>query len=169
MNVTLIGMAGAGKSYFGKRLARRLRMEFLDIDSVLEEIYGKELEKILEELGDEQFVKVEAGAIMSATKGKDAHVFSPGGSSIYEPDAMEHLKKISSVVFLDVPFSTIESRIGRASARMGRIVGLGTKTFRELYDERRPLYTKYADFVVETEAHDADTIVRMIADFVANR
>ena len=77
MNVTLIGMAGAGKSYIGKRLADRLGHTFLDIDSVLEEMHGEKLEKILEELGDEKFIETEEKAIISATSGKDRHVFSP--------------------------------------------------------------------------------------------
>ena len=166
MNVTLIGMAGAGKSYIGKRLADRLGHTFLDIDSVLEEMHGEKVEKILEELGDEKFIETEEKAIISATSGKDRHVFSPGGSSIYEQDAMRHLGNISHIVFLKVPFSVIEKRIGHSPARLGRVVGLGDKSFEELYNERTALYEKYAHHSIESEKLTADETVQAIVDFL---
>jgi len=169
MNVTLIGMAGAGKSYIGKHLAERLNYTFLDIDSVLEEMHGKELEKILEELGDEQFIETESKTILAATADKDRHVFSPGGSSIYEPDAMRHLGSVSRIVFLKVPFSVIKKRIGHSPARLGRVVGLGNKSFEELYDDRTALYEKYAHHTVEPEKLSVDETVQAIVDFINSK
>ncbi len=165
MNVTLIGMAGAGKSYVGKRLAKKLGYDFLDIDEVMEDIHKKELEKVLEDLGDEKFIESEGRAIIDSTKGKKDHVFSPGGSSIYEPDAMEHLQDISKIIYLRVPFGVIQKRIGTSPERMGRIVGLGKKTFRQLYGERTALYEKYADHTVDVgpRAKDAmDIILKLL-------
>ena len=151
MNVTLIGMAGAGKSYIGKRLARQLRFEFLDIDEVLERMHGKALEKILEELGDELFLQTESKAIIDSTAGKDKHVFSPGGSAIYESEAMQHLDSISHIVFLRVPLETLDKRIGNSPSRMGRVVGLRNKSFKVLLEERTVLYEKYAHNIVDIE------------------
>lgn len=162
-------MAGAGKSYIGERLAQRLAYEFLDIDKVLEKMHGKELEKILEELGDELFLQTESKAIIAATKGKDKHVFSPGGSAIYEPEAMEHLDTISRIVFIKVPLSTIEKRIGNSPTRLGRVVGLRNKSFKDLLEERTSLYEKYAHHVIHTENLSADESVQAIVDFLRNR
>jgi len=169
MNVTLIGMAGAGKSYIGKRLADRLNYTFVDVDLVLEKLHGKALEKILEELGDEKFIETEAKAIISATASKDRHVFSPGGSSIYEPEAMQHLGNVSHIVFLKVPLSVIEKRIGNSSARLGRVVGLGDKSFEELYNERTALYEKYAHHIIEPEQFSVEETVQAIVDFLDSR
>ncbi|QQG37763.1 MAG: AAA family ATPase [Candidatus Kaiserbacteria bacterium] len=164
-NLTLIGMAGAGKSHVGRRLAERLGYEFLDIDTYLENQYGKELEKIVEELGDERFIDVEGKAIIEATNGRDAHVFSPGGSSVYEPEAMDHLGKISRIVYLRVPFETIQKRIGDSPERMGRIIGIKGQSFRELYDKRAVLYEKYAHHVVDI-GEDAEATLKKIFGFL---
>lgn len=169
MNLTLIGMAGAGKSYVGKRLAQKLGFGFLDIDGYLEEQYGKELEKIVEEMGDEAFIEAEGRAIIEATSGKDSHIFSPGGSSIYEPEAMEHLARISRIVYLRAPFATVERRIGGSAARMGRIVGIRGKSFRQLFDERVCLYEKYAHLSLPVEDDAAETTVARIEDFLRGR
>jgi|SRR3989344_207848 len=169
MNVTLIGMAGAGKSHIGKRLAGYLDLKFLDIDTVMEEERGKPLEEILEEMGDEEFMRAEAHAIISATKGKDGLVFSPGGSAVYEDDAMRHLRDNSTIVYLKVPFEVIQKRIGGTKARMGRLVGLGKKTFRELYDERHPLYERYAHLTIDTEKLSAEGIIAAVSDFLNSR
>src|ERR1700690_2548045 len=162
MNITLIGMAGAGKSYVGERLADKLDLEFVDIDDVLEAQRGKSLQEILEEVGERKYLDLEAHALIARTRGRDNMLVSPGGSIIYRNAAMDHLKDISTVVYLKVPFRIIEERKKDAPPRA--IIGLGKKTLRQLYDERHPLYESHADFVVETENLDMESILDAIVD-----
>ena len=167
MNITLIGMPGAGKSFVGRRLAEKLGMDFLDVDrALLEPTHGKPLQEILDELGDEKFITAESQAIIVGTIGKSDLVISPGGSVVYKKETMEHLKEISTVIYLKVPFSTLETRV--ANIPRG-IVGLGSKSLKELYDERTPLYEKYADFTIETEGHHTEVIVKEIIEFLEGR
>ena len=157
MNVTLIGMPGAGKSFVGRRLAEKLGLDFLDVDrAIIEPTHGKPLQDILDEMGEQKFITMEGQAIIVGTIGKRDIVISPGGSVVYRPETMEHLTEISTVIYLKVSFPTLETRIGT----VGRgIVGLKGKTFKELYDERTPLYEKYADVTIETEGRNTDDIV----------
>ncbi len=165
MNVTLIGMAGAGKSFIGKRLAKQLGLEFLDIDhDCIQEIYKKPIQQVLDELGEEKYVDMEGRLIIDRTKGREDILISPGGSIIYHPEAMEHVSNISAVVYLRVPFETINKRLENAPPRA--IIGLGKKTMRELYHERVPLYEKYADFTIDSEKQPADDIVKAIVAFL---
>jgi shikimate kinase len=167
MNVTLVGMSGAGKSYIGKKVADRLGLGFLDIDRMLlEPVHGKPLQDILDQLGDTEFMRWEERMMIDATKGKDGLLISTPGSVAYEKGALEHLRDISSVVYLKIPFSTIEKRVG--DTRRG-IVGLGTKTLRELYDERTPSYEKYAHHIIEPDKLTADETVQAIVDFLDSR
>jgi shikimate kinase len=160
MKVTLIGMPGAGKSFVGARLARKLGYEILDIDRSLEEKYGKPLQQILDELGDERFMEVETREVIAQTSGPRDLIISPGGSIIYGEKAMQHLRTISSVVYLRVSFGTIERRI--ASVPRG-IVGIGARTLQEIYDERTPLYERYSDIVVDAN-ENADGVVQKIVE-----
>ena len=161
MNVTLIGMAGAGKSYIGRKLAEKLNLEFLDIDKdVWEVTYGKPIQKILDDLGEKRYLEEEERLIIEATAGKDNLLISPPGSVAYQKGVLEHLKNISTVVYLQVPFHIIETRLKDTSPRA--IIGLNKKTLRELYDERHPLYEKNAHFNIDTGTFDSESIVSRI-------
>ncbi|OGG58019.1 hypothetical protein A2853_00805 [Candidatus Kaiserbacteria bacterium RIFCSPHIGHO2_01_FULL_55_17] len=165
MNVTLIGMAGAGKSYIGRRLAEKLGLSMLDVDRDLWEVkYGKPIQEILDEKGAEEYVKEEEQLILEHTKDKDGLLISPPGSVVYQPDALRHLTEISHIVYLKVPFSRIEERVNGAPPRA--LIGLGRKTLREVYDERCPLYEKYSHFTIDTESAEADDIVADILRFL---
>lgn len=76
-------------------------------------------------------------------------VFSPGGSCVLSSMAMRHLKKISLVMFLDVPLEIIRGRLITQNITNRGIVGLRKMTLNELFEFRKPLYLKYADVVVE--------------------
>lgn len=164
MNVTLIGMAGAGKSYMGKRLAKRLSLELIDVDRMLlEPAVGKPLQEILDEMGEEKFKRWEEQVMIEATRGKDGLLVSTPGSVVYENGAMEHFRATSSVIYLRVPFSVISERVGN---RPRGIVGLGNKSLKQLYDERRPLYEKHAHFTIDTYKKHPNSVLKAIVDFL---
>jgi len=168
MNVTLIGMAGAGKSHIGNLLAKKLGLEFIDVDRHLwESIYGKPVQEILDERGEKWFLDEEERLIIEHTRGKDGLLISPPGSVVYQPKAMKHLKEISKVVYLKVPFATIEARVKGTPPR--GIVGLGKKTLRELYDERTPKYESFADLTINTEGKSSEGIAREIMRFLGKK
>jgi len=165
MNITLIGMAGAGKSHIGKKLAERLGLTLLDVDRDLWEVkYGKGIQEILDEMGEEKYVAEEERLIIEGTNGKDNMIISPPGSVAYQPKAMQHLNDISHVIYLRVPYEVIESRLEGKPPRA--IIGLGRKTLRELYDERHPLYEKHAHFTIDTHGREYDDILREIGEFL---
>jgi len=161
MNLTLIGMAGAGKSHIGKRLAERLGLTMLDVDRDLwEPKYRKPIQNILDELGEKRYLEEEERLTIEATTGKDNLLISPPGSVAYQKDALRHLKEISTIIYLHVPFKTIQSRLEKKPPRA--IIGLGAKTLRELYEERHPLYERHAHIVVDTEQIDSDDVTAEI-------
>jgi len=156
MNITLIGMAGAGKSYLGKKLADKFGLTQIDGDDLLAAKFGKPIQKILDEVGEEKYLEHEANLCIEATDGKDGLLITPGGSIIYSKHGIEHLSGISTVVHVRVPYETIESRLNGLPPRA--IIGLGRKTLRELYDERLPLYEHYADFTIDVLNSDLDAL-----------
>lgn len=158
MNITLIGMAGSGKSAIGKELALQLDFSFYDLDQMIEARLEKKLQQVLDDYGDDAFIALEASEVQNLKK-IDKSVLAPGGSIVYSGDAMRFLKNISKIIFLDTPFEEISQRIDPS----GRgIVGLKQKTLRQLYDERRPLYQKYADIRINTVGLTPDKIVSII-------
>lgn len=159
MNITLIGMAGAGKSVVGKALAQRLSFDFIDTDKIIEEKQGKKLQQIIDAAGEKKFLGIEEKTI-SGLKLSDRCVIATGGSAVYSKKAMAFLAKRSFIVFLDVPLAAISERIPDKGTR--GIINL-KKGLRTLYKERLPLYKKYAHMKIRVRSrYDRDRIVEEI-------
>ena len=154
-NITLIGMAGVGKSAVGKKLASKLHYKFIDIDPIIEKHMEMKLQHIIDKFGDAEFIRIEENSILNLKRGNgnqnglDKLILSPGGSIVYSPRAMGFLRKNSTVVFLDGSMESILERVHNLPTR--GIVGLKNKTFEELFDERLVLYRRYANFTVELQ------------------
>lgn len=158
-NIVLIGMPGAGKSTVGVVLAKRLGCRFVDSDLIIQERFGKLLHELIEEHGVEGFWKIEND--VNASLQLSGSVIATGGSVIYGSEAMEHLRLIGRVVYLKLPYEEVEERLGDLNAR-GVTLKPG-QTLRDLYEERTPLYEKYAHATIECSGHPLREIVAEIA------
>lgn len=157
-NIVLIGMPGAGKSTIGRALARMMNLRFLDCDEYIERVEGLTLQQILDRRGVEGFRKVEDARLLELNLKN--HVIAPGGSVVYYPKAIAHLKKSSIFVFLNLAFTEIKHRLNNVSQR--GIVGLKTKSLSQLFDERLPLYLKYTDITIDCTGKSKNAIVKEI-------
>lgn len=144
-NVVLIGMPGAGKSTIGVVLAKRLGYKFLDSDLVIQEKEGKLLHELITEHGIEGFWKIEND--VNESLDVTSCVIATGGSAIYGEGAMKHLSEIGTIIYLSIPEEELEQRLGDLNAR-GVTLKPG-QTLSSLFEERRPLYEKYADIVID--------------------
>lgn len=143
-NVILIGMPGSGKTTVGTYLSELIGYGYIDSDSVIVAREGMRLSEIIEQKGTEAFLDIEAKVNSEICASRC--VIATGGSVIYRERALEALKKIGKVVYLQVSYEEIDRRLGDLKAR-----GVALKegfTLRDLYNERVPLYEKYADVVV---------------------
>lgn len=164
-NITLIGMPASGKSTVGVLLAKRLGYSFVDVDIVIQEQEGRLLKDIIAEEGLDGFLDVENR--VNATLSVHNSVIAPGGSVIYGKEAMEHLKKISTVVYLKLSYEAVEERLGDLTDR-GVVLKDGM-TLKDLYDERIPYYEKYADITVDETGIDAGGIVDILRSMLEER
>ena len=163
MNITLIGMAGAGKSTIGRALAKCLGYTFIDVDYLIKENTGMPLQTLIDKQGDSALIRFEEEAILKLEQ-VDRCVISPGGSVVYSEKSMEHLKKISKIIFLDTTFRSIARRL--PNARKRGIVGLRNRSLKELFEERKVLYQKYADFSIKLKGKEnIQEIAEKIVEF----
>ena len=146
-NITVIGMPSAGKSTIGVLLAKRLGYSFIDADILIQETEGRLLKDIIAQEGMDGFLAVE-NRVNAGIKASRS-VIAPGGSVIYGREAMEHLKEISTVVYLKMSYEELERRVGDVVDR-----GVALKegmTLRDLYEERTAYYERYADLTIDEE------------------
>ena len=144
MVITLIGMPGCGKSCMGRALSGKLKMKLIDTDRLIEKKHGKKLQELIDELGVDEFRRIEEETI-SSIEGDNLMV-STGGSAVYSEAAMQHMKSLGKIIYLYCSFETVKKRVGDFSKR-GVVLREG-QTLQDLYDERVPLYRKYADVTI---------------------
>lgn len=157
-NIVLIGMPGCGKSTVGVVLAKNLAMDFVDSDLVIQRSQGMRLSELLERYGDEGFREIE-NRVNSELRAENS-VIATGGSVVYGEEAMRHLKEIGTVIYLRLSYAQVEDRLGDLHAR-GVTIKPG-QTLRDLYNERCPLYERWADMIVPCDGKRLREVVLTI-------
>ena len=158
-NVVLIGMPGSGKSTVGVVLAKKLGYRFLDSDLVIQETCGKLLYQLIDEKGEAGFLMLENE--INASIMADHTVIATGGSAVYGKDAMSHFGKMGQIVYLKLPYEELKERLGDLHER-GVVLKEGY-TLLDLYEERVPLYERYAGVVIECSGKSIRQVVEEIA------
>ena len=164
-NITLIGMPGVGKSTIGVVLAKVLGYQFLDSDLLIQKQEKRRLSEIIEEEGYRGFQEVENR--VNATIDVENTIIATGGSVVYCEEAMEHLKSIGTVVYLKLSLQALSKRLGNLKGR-GVLLREG-QTLADLYDERTPLYEKYADIVVDEEGKDLEAGLESLLEILREK
>lgn len=159
-NIILIGMPGVGKSSAGVVLAKVMGYKFADSDLIIQEKTGMLLKDIITEKGIDGFIRVEND--INKTLDMENTVIATGGSAIYGEEAMEHLKTIGTIVYLKASYEDINSRLGDLKGR-GVVLKEG-QSLKSLYEERTPLYEKYADIIIEEKGQGIRETVLMIEE-----
>lgn len=159
-NLILIGMPGCGKSTVGVVLAKVLGMAFIDADIVIQQHEGKRLSQILDERGDEGFRALENR--INASLQAEKSVIATGGSVVYGAEAMAHLRNIGTVIYLQLSYEHVEVRLGDLHAR-GVTIKPGW-TLRDLYNERTPLYERYAHLTIPCDGLRIREIIALIRE-----
>ncbi len=163
-NIILIGMPGCGKTTIGTELSEVIGYGYIDSDSVIVAREGKLLSEIIAERGREAFLDIE-GKVNSEIAANRC-VIATGGSVIYRDTAMQKLKEKGTVVYLKLPYEVIAKRLGDLKKR-----GVALKdgfTLKDLYDERTPLYEKYADVVVQLSGKSVEQSVQEVVKALQN-
>ena len=149
-NIVLLGMPGSGKSTVGVLLAKSCKMKFVDTDLVIQEKEGRLLSEIIKEEGLDRFVEIENR--VNAGISAENSVIAPGGSVIYGEEAMKHFQDIAEIVYLKLSYQSVARRLGDLTKR--GVVFRPGQDLKSLYEERCPLYEKYADYVVECDGQE---------------
>lgn len=158
MNIILIGMPGCGKSTAGVVLAKRLGYAFVDADLVIQQQQGRLLQQIIDADGDEALLKAEDDALRSICC--DNTVIATGGSAVYSEQGMAHLKKDGLAVHISLPIDQLAARLGNLATR--GVAGAAHQSLAELYNQRTPLYKKWADVTVDADNLSVEQLVDTI-------
>lgn len=160
-NIFLVGPMGAGKSTIGRHLADELHLDFYDSDQEIEKRTGADIAWIFDLEGEDGFRKREEGIINDLTD-KQGIVLATGGGSIVSKNVRNRLSARGIVVYLQ---TTIDKQVARTQRDKRRPLLQNSdpeQVLRDLADERNPLYTEVADYVVETDDQSARAVANQI-------
>jgi len=146
-NIILIGMPGCGKSTVGVVLAKVTGYQFIDSDLLIQKKERHLLSEIIKECGYDGFNRIENEVNTSIET--ERSVIATGGSAIYGEEAMLHFRDIGLVIYIRLPYEEIHDRLGDLVER-----GISMKegqSLQELFEERAPLYEKYAHIITDTQ------------------
>ena len=151
-------MAGAGKTSVGKALSLELGYEFLDTDKIIEISYGKSKD-IIDSEGKDRFRAIEEEVLLSI-KFKNI-LLATGGSAVFSPLAMEHLRNNSDIIYLEVSFENISERVLDFKER--GFIKESHQSIEEAYTERLVLYEKYANYTVTNNGSVEECVQKILS------
>jgi shikimate kinase len=169
MNIVLIGMRGSGKTTVGKILAQKLGRELVEMDELITQKAGLAIPEIVEKYGWSKFRDIEE-EVTNEVAGRDNIVNAAGGGVVTREKNIAKLKKNGVLVWLKANVDILVRRIGEDSERPLLVRG---RTWREDIEitltERKPLYQKAADLVVDTEDKTPEEIAEIVMSLMAGK
>lgn len=161
MRVALVGLPGAGKSSVGRLLARRLDVDFVDSDSVIERRLGEPIRSYFERAGEESFRDVEQ-AVIAQLCAEHEGVVATGGGAVLREANRRALHDTATVIYLRASPDELQRRLRHDTQRPLLQVRDPRAKLQQLYRERDPLYRQAAHFVIETGRPTVHSLVGMI-------
>jgi shikimate kinase len=163
----MVGLMGAGKSSIGARVAAATGRPFVDVDRAIETCTGKTVRELWEEGGEPAYRHLESEVVLDTLARDDGVVLAAPGGAILDPAVRAALGP-TFVVWLQADPGTLASRVERDDHRP--LLGdRPLEVLASMASERAGLYGSVADFVVDTDGRDADTVARTVLDELERR
>ncbi len=143
-NIVLIGMPGCGKTTVGEILGQKLRLKFIDIDTMIEECHGAIPELFAR--GEDYFRQCETDCAKAAARTQGA-VIATGGGIILRAENMRALGASGTIVFLN---RSVENIMGDIVSETRPLLADGKERLYNLYEQRIALYNQYADIIIDS-------------------
>lgn len=157
-NLVLVGPMGAGKSTIGKLLASRLKWNFLDTDTVIEERTGADIPWIFDVEGEEGFRNRES-AVLQDVLTESETIIATGGGIVLRQANRDLLRNESNVIYLTATIDQLVERTCKDKKRPLLQVQNPRAKIVELFELRDPLYREVAAHIVATDGRSPKHVV----------
>ena len=164
-NIVLIGMMAAGKTTVGYKLAKKLKYQFVDIDSEIEKSENEKITNIFQNKGESYFRKLEERKTLFFLN-RENNVISIGGGAFLNDKIRKKIKKNSYSFWLNWKIKTILNRIDKNNRRP-LALKLNKKDLINLYKKRVKFY-KLSNFKVNCEGKNKNEIIHKISKIIKN-
>lgn len=159
-NIVLIGMPGAGKTTIGRKLGKALGRPVLDADDKVVEQTGRTIKDLFQE-GEDVFRQAETAAVKTLAA-MDGIIISCGGGVVKRPENIAFLQATGKIFFLNRDLAAIAGCVDKVTRPL---LNSAEDRLTQLYNERMPLYLKYADYTIPVD-EDFDKTTEYIIELV---
>ncbi len=159
MHLFLIGMMASGKTTVGKNLASKLGYDFIDTDNLIEQIYHKSINEVINVFGIEHFRQTEYD-VLHSLKLNDDTVISTGGGIILNDKNTVYMKNNGVVIYLDTDINILKNRMDNKEYHKRPV--LKTHDLSDIYNERKSYYQNACDFSILCDSLNVDEISNLI-------
>ena len=165
-NLLLTGMMGVGKSTVGKKLAKKLKLNFIDIDQIIEKKEKKTIKEIFEDKGEDYFRKIEKKISLDELK-KNNSVIALGGGAFMDASIRKEAKNLSMSFWLDLDLKSLLIRLKNVKKRPLLNQNNLEESVNKIYSERKKIYNK-SNFKIECNLMNTSQIVNKIIKLYEN-
>jgi shikimate kinase len=165
-NIVLFGFMGTGKTVVGKEVARRLGMEFLDMDDVIEEKEGRTISEIFAGKGERHFREVES-KVASELAGREGLVIATGGGVVLNEGNVEALQSSGVGICMEARPEVIYGRVKDESHRPLLMTDNPLGEIKGLLRQRGPYYARVRH-QIDTSELSVEEAVERVLDIVKN-
>jgi len=165
-NIILVGPMGAGKSTIGRLLAGILNLPFNDSDRAIEDRTGADIPWIFDVEGEEGFRSRET-AVLKDLLQANGLVLATGGGIVLREENRRYLRAGGRVIYLTASLDQLLERTCRDKKRPLLQVENPRQKIIDLIEQRHPLYSEVADFVVNTDRRSPKQVAQEIAQLIA--
>ena len=158
--IVLCGFMGSGKSTVGKALSEKLGWELIDTDEFIEAQENMSIPQIFAEKGEPAFRSMEHNAAKLLANKKHCIISTGGQLMTVERNAALYRGSDSLVVYLDLEFSQCYDRIKNSDRPL--VAKNTVQQLEEIFNHRRSLYQKAANFTVSNNGELCDTVNQII-------
>ena len=138
-NLVLVGMMAVGKTTLGKSVAKKQKLEFIDLDKTIEKKNLMTIKEIFNKKGEKFFRTEEENEVLKSLKRGNA-IISLGGGAFINNILRENILKNSISVWLDVDIKILNKRVNKNKKRPLLNMSNNNKKLQSLYDERKNIY-----------------------------
>jgi len=165
-NLVLTGMMGVGKSTIGKRLAKKLKLKFIDIDHLIETREKSTIKEIFENKSENYFRKVEKKIIVEELK-KNNLVIALGGGAFINASLRRKIKDTCISFWLDLKVDILLKRLKNTTKRPLLDKDQLEKSVNKIYSERKKIYNE-SNFRIKCNSMNKNEIVDKIIKLYEN-
>ena len=165
-NLTLTGMMGVGKSTIGKALSKRLLMDFIDVDKIIEKKLKLTVQKIFETKGEYFFRKFEEKVTLETIK-KNNKIISLGGGAFMNDKIRNYVISHTKSFWLNINLNLLAKRLDNSKKRPLLLNKNIKLTLDKIYNERKNIYS-LANHKIDCNNLSTDLIVNKIVKYYEN-